>query len=86
MQNLYNNLADGMKKDEALRYAKLDYMKSTKGIMAHPAFWSPFIMMGNTETISVSRKGGAMPGIIGGGVLLLALGGFFMSRRKKKVA
>jgi hypothetical protein len=41
MQNLYNNLADGIKKEEALRQAKIQYMKSAKGIMAHPAFGLP---------------------------------------------
>ena len=86
MQNLYNNIAEGMKKDEALRKAKLDYIKSAKDITAHPAFWSPFIMMGNTKAISISRKGEMLPWIIGGGIGLLFLGGFAMRRRKREAA
>ncbi|MCH2046715.1 MAG: CHAT domain-containing protein, partial [Saprospiraceae bacterium] len=34
MQNLYNNLVDGMAKDEALSKAKLDYIVRVKGIAA----------------------------------------------------
>ena len=55
------------------------------GIAAHPAFWSPFIMMGNTKAISVSRKGEMFPCYIGGGILFLVLGVFTMRRCKKEV-
>jgi hypothetical protein len=57
MQNLYRNLADGMPKDLALRKAKLDYINTTSSTLSHPAFWSPFILIGNEEAISISRKG-----------------------------
>ena len=84
MKNLYSNLEDGMKKDEALRQAKLQYMKSVKGLSAHPVFWSPFILMGKTDAISIKRKGEEMPWLIGGAVALLVLGGGFMMRRGRK--
>ena len=74
-----------MKKDEALRQAKIQYMKSAKGVLAHPAFWSPFIMMGKTDSISIKTKGGGMPWLIGGVVAILVLGGgFAMSRRRNR--
>jgi CHAT domain-containing protein len=57
MQNLYRNLADGMTKDLALRKAKLEYIKTSSSALAHPAFWSPFILIGNEEAINISRKG-----------------------------
>lgn len=57
MKNLYENLANGMRKDEALRQAKLKHMKLASSILAHPAFWSPFIQMRNTEPLSISKKG-----------------------------
>jgi CHAT domain-containing protein len=85
MKNLYANLANGMKKDEALRQAKVQYIKSAKKALAHPAFWSPFIMMGNTQPVNIKRKSTAMPWMIGGAVGLLALVGFMMSRRKKEI-
>jgi CHAT domain-containing protein len=84
MKRLYYNLARGMKKDEALRYAKLDYMKSAKGIAAHPAFWSPFIQMGNTRPVSIARKGTALPWIIAGAVVVFLFSVFGMYRSKRE--
>ena len=58
-------------------------MKSAKGVLAHPAFWSPFIMMGKTEAVYIKTKGGATPWLIGAAVAVLVLGGGFMMRRKE---
>ena len=49
-------LVNGMKKDEALRQAKMEYFENAKGILAHPAFWSPFIMMGKTDAVYIKTK------------------------------
>lgn len=57
MQNLYRNLADGIPKDLALRKAKLEYINNRSSVLAHPAFWSPFVLIGNEEAIRISRKG-----------------------------
>jgi CHAT domain-containing protein len=84
MANLYDNLANGMKKDEALRQAKIQYMKSAKGVLAHPAFWSPFIMMGKTDAVTIKTKGGGVPWAIGATLGLLVLGGGFVMRRRRK--
>ncbi|MFK7799589.1 MAG: tetratricopeptide repeat protein [Aureispira sp.] len=82
MENLYANLADGMKKDEALRQAKIQYMQQSEGILAHPALWSSFIMMGNTAPVHIKKKGNPLAWGIGIGALaLLALGG--LVHRKK---
>jgi CHAT domain-containing protein/Flp pilus assembly protein TadD len=86
MKNFYENLANGMKVDQALRQAKLQYMKTAVGIMAHPAFWSPFIQIGKTQPISIKTKGGGlMLWIIGGAIfLLIFVGGFAISRRNRE--
>ncbi|MCP4437576.1 MAG: CHAT domain-containing protein [Aureispira sp.] len=55
MENFYSNLYDGMSKNNALQQAKLDYIKNVKGIGAHPAFWSPFIQIGNTDAVNVAK-------------------------------
>lgn len=54
MQHFYKNLANGLTKDDALRQAKLDYMSTAKGIAAHPAFWSPFIQIGDNSSIKIA--------------------------------
>jgi CHAT domain-containing protein len=71
MQNLYRNLANGMTKDLALRKAKLDYINNASSTLAHPAFWSPFILIGNEEAIRISKKGSLPYGKIG---LLFGIG------------
>ena len=57
MQLFYKNLARKMDKSEALRQAKLSYIASANGIAGHPAFWAPFIQLGNHHWIRLSRKG-----------------------------
>jgi len=83
MQNFYANLEKGMKKDEALREAKLQYIEAANGITAHPAFWSPFIMIGKRASIPIQKKGNYWPWVIGGGVLLLLMGGLYLMRSRK---
>jgi CHAT domain-containing protein len=83
MENFYKNLASGMNKAVALRKAKLSYIKNTEGILAHPAFWSPFIQLGNSKTISLSRKSNPWFWGITGVAILFVVGGFFMIRRKQ---
>jgi CHAT domain-containing protein len=82
MKNLYKNLADGMKKDKALRFAKLQYIKTAKGKMAHPAFWSPFIQIGNTERVKIYRKGNYWAWSIGALIVLLLAVGIIIRRRQ----
>jgi len=43
----YKNLRKGMLKDDALRQAKLDFLKRNKGQAAHPFYWAGFVGIGN---------------------------------------
>jgi CHAT domain-containing protein len=56
MKFFYQNLVEGMGKAEALREAKLEYIKRSKGIFNHPAFWSPFIQIGASDSIYLEVK------------------------------
>ncbi len=52
MVSLYKYLNKGQPKDEALRLAKLDYLKNTNDVLLkHPYYWAGFIVSGNTEPI-----------------------------------
>lgn len=84
MEIFYYNLAKGMHKDEALRQAKMQFIESSEGITAHPAFWSPFVLIGNDSPTLISRKGTFLPWAIGGGILLVLLGTLILRRRKQK--
>ncbi|MCP4441099.1 MAG: CHAT domain-containing protein [Aureispira sp.] len=76
MKDLYTYLAEGMSKDEALRQAKLNYIKNAKGTIAHPAFWSPFVQLGDNRPMTIATKGNNYITWIGGslGLLVFLLG------------
>jgi|GEM_PF-2370181 len=84
MKFFYQYIADGLAKDVALRQAKLDYLNIAKDIAGHPAFWSPFIQLGNTAPVKIYTKGRFRPWLIGIGVFaLLLIVGVFLNRRRK---
>lgn len=56
MNNFYTNLSNNKDKAEALRRSKLDYIENAKGLDAHPAFWSPFVQIGNSRPIALQSK------------------------------
>jgi CHAT domain-containing protein len=51
MTAFYKYLRNGMRKDEALRQAKLDYLKEAKSNLIHPYFWAAFIPAGNMSSL-----------------------------------
>ncbi len=84
MTRFYDHLDGGMKKDEALRQAKLDFIQSAQGITQHPAFWSPFIMMGKTDAVNIKKKGEVIPWVIGVGLLVVLVIGGVVARRRRR--
>jgi len=56
MKLFYENLANGTTKAVALQQAKLFYLKNTNGTVSHPAFWSPFIQLGDSKPIDFKSK------------------------------
>jgi CHAT domain-containing protein/tetratricopeptide (TPR) repeat protein len=51
MIDFYKNLRKGMLKDDALRQAKLDFLKRNRGQAAHPFYWAGFVGIGNMGKI-----------------------------------
>lgn len=56
MENFYIELLNGKHKSEALRAAKLYYLKNTNGISSHPALWAAFIQLGNSEPLELKQE------------------------------
>ena len=56
MLNFYKYLAEGMTKSEALRNAKLDFLKTAEGELANPAYWAPFVLIGNDDPIDLQEN------------------------------
>ncbi|MCH2045244.1 MAG: CHAT domain-containing protein, partial [Saprospiraceae bacterium] len=87
MKDFYQHLAEGMSKVAALRQAKLNYINSSgRTVAKHPAFWSPFIQVGDHRPIKVSQKHQYtwLWWLLGGGiaVLVLVFGWRFMKSRE----
>jgi CHAT domain-containing protein len=52
MTYFYEHLQHGEPKDEALKNAKLDYLKHTDDeLLRHPYYWSGFVITGNTDAL-----------------------------------
>ncbi|MCH2045109.1 MAG: CHAT domain-containing protein, partial [Saprospiraceae bacterium] len=76
MPRFYEHLSAGKTKSAALRQAKLHYIKSTDDIAAHPAFWSPFILIGDDSPIEIRSKSRGLLfwiGLSAAGLLLISL-------------
>ncbi len=82
MKYFYLNLASGMNKAEALRQAKLTYIKNAHGSLAHPAYWSSFIQIGNSKPVKIERKYAYTPWYIGIVVMCLVAGLVFWNRKR----
>lgn len=67
----YEELDKGKSKPEALQAAKIRYLERAQGLAAHPAFWSAFVQLGNTEALDIN--GPAYPWIRSALLGLLAL-------------
>lgn len=51
MKGFYQNLKEGSRKSEALRNAKLAYLKNADNPSANPYYWASLIQLGNDEPI-----------------------------------
>ena len=58
MINYYKNLDCGMNKGEALRQAKLNYLKDQPKSKQHPYYWAAFVHLGDLSPIQASETGG----------------------------
>lgn len=85
MQYFYQNLAEGMEKDIALRQAKLDFLESSGMLNSHPHFWASFVSIGPDDAINHTRsKNTTHWWIIVGGILATALAFFIIKQIRTK--
>ena len=82
MESFYTNIAAGKPKNTALQLAKLDYIRSKKGKAAHPAYWSPFIQIGNEEPVQLQSGGIKWLWYVGAGIAIVFVV-FLLAKRKK---
>ena len=53
MKGFFSGLAQGLRKDDALRRAKLDYLKQADAVKSNPFYWAGFVSIGNTHPILI---------------------------------
>ncbi|HZY26251.1 MAG TPA: CHAT domain-containing protein, partial [Bacteroidales bacterium] len=81
MTGYYHYLSKGNEKNEAMRLAKLDYLKNSAPEFAHPYFWAAYQVLGdNTPVARDSHKYIIVIGIAGLLVTLILL--VYFKRRK----
>ncbi|MFK7797704.1 MAG: CHAT domain-containing protein [Aureispira sp.] len=85
MGRFYQHLANGMNKDEALSQAKLNFIQQMEGEITHPAFWSPFIILGDNQVVHLKSPTPLWQwGLMGVGLFLLSLLFLFIKKRLHK--
>jgi hypothetical protein len=80
MTNFYTSLQEKKDYAEALRMAKLQYLRESDNITAAPYFWSGFIFIGHTH----GDKNLPMWAIITVSMLSVAVISFFVYRLRNK--
>ncbi|KAB2846725.1 MAG: CHAT domain-containing protein [Melioribacteraceae bacterium] len=79
MAEFYKQLREGKTKSEALRYAKINFIKNYS---ANPYYWSAFVLYGNDSPVRLEQTSGKfylMVFISGGIIIFLTI--FFYRRR-----
>ena len=83
MEHFYQYLVDGMEKDEALRLAKLDYLKTSKGRMLAPQYWAGLVLMGDTSPVELEKPASKRNWAIVGLVAILIIPAIYIYRKRK---
>ncbi|MBD3225000.1 MAG: CHAT domain-containing protein [Caldithrix sp.] len=82
VKRFYAYLQNGKRKNEALRMAKLDYLKSADADHHDPFYWAPFILVGSNQPIAFSdAASGAPKALIAAFVLLFIISIYFLIRK-----
>lgn len=56
MENFYYYLAKGRQKDEAMRLAKLEFLRKNPPSLKDPYYWAAYKVMGNNDPVNAGRN------------------------------
>jgi hypothetical protein len=77
----YKKLSEGFDKTEALRLAKIDFIKEYS---PNPYYWGAFVLTGNTEALTLRTTFNVYPYLLVLG-LIIALALIFIAVKKRSV-
>jgi CHAT domain-containing protein len=80
MKLYYKKLSDGYDKSEALRLAKIDFIKNYS---PNPYFWSAFVLSGNTSSLELTSATDLTSLLIV--LVLISLGGSSIIYLRRKI-
>lgn len=83
MYSFYRELKNKQPKDEALRQAKLHYLKTADPLYAHPYFWAAFVASGDMQPLPAESSA---PWLWGSLLLLLLAGGWLAIKKLRSVS
>lgn len=78
IEHFYDNLVKGLEKDEALRQAKLRFLREEKGNMLAPHFWAGLVLLGDTSAMDLEQRNNGLWWYFGGAAFLVLI--FFSVR------
>jgi CHAT domain-containing protein/Tfp pilus assembly protein PilF len=84
MELFYKHLTEGLAKDEALRQAKLDYLKQSDQLTSYPYYWAGYVNIGDNAPLEISRHK-YLNYILIFSALILILASFYFIKRKRKL-
>ena len=84
MTSFYTSLAEGKTKDEALQQAKLNYLRSSDQLKAHPHFWAAYVSIGDPAPLHISKSSSSLWWYISLPLALLSLISFLFIQRKRR--
>lgn len=84
MTSFYKYLSEGKAKDDALRLAKLDYLRSSDQIRSHPHFWAAYLSIGNTVPLEHINKPVSKWLYITGAIILFSLIATIIRMRRQR--
>jgi CHAT domain-containing protein/Tfp pilus assembly protein PilF len=56
MDHFYQGLASGLRKDEALRRAKIEYINEADNVKSNPFYWAGFVSIGSPDSVNLPSK------------------------------
>lgn len=83
MKNFYKQLKQGKVKSEALREAKLNFIKGADQLKAHPYFWSSYVAIGDVSPIFKNNRLYYLLTVLAAIIILTGTATFLRFRQKK---
>jgi CHAT domain-containing protein/tetratricopeptide (TPR) repeat protein len=81
LEYFYDNISKGLKKDEALKAAKLKYISQADGRTIAPQYWAGLVLIGDISPIDINTSNNFLLWLVLGIILLLII--LFFARKQR---